>query len=106
MKRLALTLAVLIVASACSSSANYSESANSSRPTANSQTTATSSQTTQTTESVSTSIGDDGASLVPAPTIPQEGPAAPDFTMTLADGGTFTLSEQAKPVYMIFWAEW
>ena len=37
-----------------------------------------------------------------------EGPLAPDFTLDLgADGAeAFVLSEEAKPVYMIFWAEW
>jgi len=35
-----------------------------------------------------------------------EGPPAPDFTMALASGETFTLSNEQKPVYMIFWAEW
>ncbi len=35
-----------------------------------------------------------------------EGPAAPDFTLALGDGGTYTLSEGAKPVYLVFWAEW
>ena len=36
-----------------------------------------------------------------------EGPAAPDFTLTLGTGSdTFTLSDEAKPVYMVFWAEW
>jgi hypothetical protein len=24
----------------------------------------------------------------------------------LGDGGTYTLSEGEKPVYMVFWAEW
>lgn len=33
-------------------------------------------------------------------------PAAPDFTLALGDGGSFTLSEGAKPVYLVFWAEW
>ena len=33
-------------------------------------------------------------------------PAAPDFTLELGDGGTYTLSEGAKPVYLVFWAEW
>ena len=33
-------------------------------------------------------------------------PAAPDFSLPLADGGTYTLSEGSKPVYMVFWAEW
>ena len=35
-----------------------------------------------------------------------EGPVAPDFSLVLADGSTFTLSEGTKPVYMVFWAEW
>lgn len=33
-------------------------------------------------------------------------PLAPDFTLALGDGGTYTLSEGASPVYLIFWAEW
>jgi cytochrome oxidase Cu insertion factor (SCO1/SenC/PrrC family) len=35
-----------------------------------------------------------------------DGPAAADFTLALGDGSTFTLSEEQKPVYLIFWAEW
>lgn len=35
-----------------------------------------------------------------------DGPAAPDFSLVLSDGSTFVLSEAAKPVYMVFWAEW
>ncbi len=31
---------------------------------------------------------------------------APDFTLELGDGGSFTLSETNRPVYLIFWAEW
>ena len=31
---------------------------------------------------------------------------APDFTLELGTGGTFTLSESDKPVYLVFWAEW
>jgi peroxiredoxin len=38
--------------------------------------------------------------------VPPDGEAAPDFTLALGDGGTFTLSDEQKPVYMIFWAEW
>ncbi len=42
-----------------------------------------------------------------ATTVPTvEGPAAPDFTLALGDGGEFTLSAEQKPVYMVFWAEW
>jgi hypothetical protein len=33
-------------------------------------------------------------------------PLAPDFTLALGDGGSYTLSEGAKPVYLVFWAEW
>lgn len=32
--------------------------------------------------------------------------AAPDFSLQLGSGGTFTLSEEARPVFMVFWAEW
>ncbi|NNF63737.1 MAG: hypothetical protein HKN07_05695 [Acidimicrobiia bacterium] len=35
-----------------------------------------------------------------------EGAPAPDFRLALADGSDFVLSDEAKPVYMIFWAEW
>lgn len=31
---------------------------------------------------------------------------APDFSLELGDGGTFTLSEETRPVFMVFWAEW
>jgi hypothetical protein len=33
-------------------------------------------------------------------------PAAPDFSLELGDGGTYTLSAGEKPVYLVFWAEW
>lgn len=33
-------------------------------------------------------------------------PLAPDFTLELDDGGSYTLSEGEKPVYLVFWAEW
>jgi hypothetical protein len=31
---------------------------------------------------------------------------APDFTLELGDGGSYTLSDGEKPVYLVFWAEW
>ena len=37
---------------------------------------------------------------------PPEGPAARDFTLALEPSGEFVLSQEVKPVYMIFWAEW
>lgn len=37
---------------------------------------------------------------------PLEGPVAPNFTLALATGEDFVLADAAKPVYMVFWAEW
>lgn len=34
------------------------------------------------------------------------GPSAPNFSLALDDGSTFVLSDAAKPVYIVFWAEW
>lgn len=44
------------------------------------------------------------SSAPPPPAV--DGPPAPDFTIALADGSSFTLSAEEKPVYMVFWAEW
>ena len=35
-----------------------------------------------------------------------EGPAAPDFVFALADGSSFSLRDEQKPVYLVFLAEW
>ncbi len=35
-----------------------------------------------------------------------DGPTAADFTIDLNKTGSFTLSEEARPVYLVFWAEW
>ena len=40
------------------------------------------------------------------PSLQVDGPAAPDFTFALADGSSFSLSDEQKPVYLVFWAEW
>lgn len=34
------------------------------------------------------------------------GEPAPDFSLALGDGSTFTLSDTDRPVYLVFWAEW
>ena len=60
-------------------------------------------------ESPATTSGEDAqtASAPDAPsTTMSDRPLAPDFTLALADGGEFTLSETSKPVYLVFWAEW
>lgn len=45
-------------------------------------------------------------STTSAPAADPDAQAAPDFTLELGTGGEFALSEEAKPVYMVFWAEW
>ena len=35
-----------------------------------------------------------------------DGPAAPDFELALDGGSRFVLSDEVKPVYLVFWAEW
>jgi hypothetical protein len=35
-----------------------------------------------------------------------EGREAPDFTLDLADGSTFTLSAEQRATFLVFWAEW
>jgi hypothetical protein len=44
-----------------------------------------------------------GYGAAPATTVAA---AAPDFTLALGAGGTFRLSEEKNPVYLLFWAEW
>lgn len=56
---------------------------------------------------LTTESGEDTSTSAPgATTTTSDRPMAPDFTLELGDGGTYTLSEGAKPVYLVFWAEW
>lgn len=48
----------------------------------------------------------DTTSTEPEKTTRSDRQRAPDFTLQLGDGGTYTLSEGDKSVYLIFWAEW
>lgn len=59
---------------------------------------------TTSTTSASTSASDGEAPAETAPSV--AGPPAPDFSLVLGDGGDFTLSDEQKPVYLVFWAEW
>jgi hypothetical protein len=105
MTRFSLFFAFLILVGACSSRDDAVLTTDIA-PAADIGTTSTTVTTAEDTSTTRDSMGDSGASLVPNATIAPEGPAAPDFTIALGDGGSFTLSEEAKPVYMIFWAEW
>ncbi|NHZ70745.1 MAG: hypothetical protein GWP18_03805 [Proteobacteria bacterium] len=82
MKRLALFAAVMVLAAACASAAP------------------------QDTSTDSTPAPNSAESNGGGPASDTAAPVAPDFTMALADGGSFTLYDEQKPVYMIFWAEW
>jgi hypothetical protein len=105
MMRFALFLAFLTLVAACSSTDDAVPTTYIA-PAADTGATAATVAPAEDSSTTGDSIGDSGASLVPNETISPEGPAAPDFTIALGDGGSFTLSEEAKPVYMIFWAEW
>ena len=46
------------------------------------------------------------AATTTVPRVRPEGRDAPDFTLALGEGGTLTLSEEHRPVFLLFWAEW
>ena len=56
--------------------------------------------------SVPISSSPDTVTSFPETKPPPEGPTARDFTLALEPSGEFVLSDEVKPVYMIFWAEW
>ena len=102
-----LLIAVAFVAAACGDAGTPETATSAAGPTAP----ATS----------STSTPDSGTSIVPATTPGTtaaedpaaavttnfDGPPAPDFFMTLENRSSgFQLSDEQKPVYMVFWAEW
>jgi hypothetical protein len=92
-----LTLSALVVAvSACSSAATETSTSSSTATTVaeGAATTTTAVATTVTTAEAGTTE------------TTSDRPVAPDFTLQLGDGGTYTLSEGSKPVYLVFWAEW
>lgn len=88
MKRIILLLAITVVAAACASAGEESAAAGADAP-----------PTTQAESSAATSPNPSGGAK-------PEGPDAPNFTLALATGDSFTLYDEQKPVYMIFWAEW
>ena len=91
MRRLTFWLACLSLGlAACSQSATPTEQS-------------TSAGTVQTT----TATSSPAVEAPVAPTTTDSGrPVAPDFSLELGNGGTYTLSEAARPVYLVFWAEW
>ena len=62
---------------------------------------------TSTTAAVTTTIpsGNPGATTT-TPRVRPDGEDAPDFSLALGEGGTFILSKETRPVFLLFWAEW
>jgi hypothetical protein len=109
MGRLLIVLA--LVAAACGDS----EAGSTIAPTANVGTTSTpngSPADDQVDDAVEqTPVGDSGDSASAATTstttrVRPDGRDAPDFALALGQGGEFRLSDEERPVYMVFWAEW
>ncbi|MEA2000674.1 MAG: hypothetical protein U9N84_02110 [Actinomycetota bacterium] len=68
-----------------------------------------SSEAAATPSTVSTATTDTDPAATPITTAASpsfDGPPAPDFELVLADGSVFRLSDEQKPVYVVFWAEW
>ncbi|MEX1038554.1 MAG: hypothetical protein WDZ96_06845 [Acidimicrobiia bacterium] len=95
MRKLVLACSFLLAASACAG-----DSGSTTSTPGESDTTTTVAGTTSTpgSEDTTTTVGD-------TPTT-SDRELAPDFTLELGEGGSYTLSDGARPVYLVFWAEW
>lgn len=103
LRPLVLLIASLAVVAAACSTPESAETSTTSDPDPSSTTVAPSNGDPSSTTTTGQE-GTDGGTEAPKP--PPDGPPAPDFTMALESGGSFTLSEATEPVYMVFWAEW
>lgn len=100
MKRLFLILSVFaLIASACAGSTVAGDDTPAS-------TTPSSTASEDSTDPISSTSPADGDTAAEEAKPLPEGPAAPDFTLALEPNGEFVLSQEVKPVYMVFWAEW
>jgi len=100
-RMLLVITAFAFVVGACSNGGDAASTTEGSTPT-----------TTQPADPATSAAGGDGGAAATtttpdgATTTLSDRPLAPDFTLELGDGGSYTLSEGAKPVYLVFWAEW
>lgn len=96
--RKVLFAALLLVVGACATSGGTAGSTSS---------TAIGTSSTDADSPETTALSGPTSSIAPGETATtSDRQKAPDFTLELGDGGTYTLSEGEKPVYMVFWAEW
>jgi hypothetical protein len=113
MRKLIVSVSVALAAAACGGSTQPASTATESIA-APQTTEATSSQPTTTVEPSATTADpapeggeESDAAETAEPAAPSfDGPPAPDFELELSDGSTFRLSDEQKPVYIVFWAEW
>jgi hypothetical protein len=108
MKRLLLVLAVLaLVAAACSSSSvGGTPETSGADVVAPSATTETAPDEPSADSSAAPTTPSETATTSSGVEPQAEGPPARDFTLALEPTGEFVLSQEVKPVFMIFWAEW
>lgn len=97
LRRIALLLAIGMVAASCAT-AELAPAEPSTAPPSSTSATQASSTTGATQGSAETTPN------IPAPD--PNRPLAPDFELALGSGGTYVLSEDTRPVYLVFWAEW
>ncbi|MGI9666507.1 MAG: hypothetical protein ACR2N2_05320 [Acidimicrobiia bacterium] len=109
MKRVLITAAVAmsLFVAACSAPAATDEPAATTTPSAPSDPEATTSSSVVSDDAEEPNTDSSSSTTVDERPLP-EGPAAADFTLALGqDRATeFVLSQETKPVFMVFWAEW
>ncbi len=108
MRKLILAAVFALVVAACGGDA---EPVSSAAPSPSTEATDSSPSSTAETTSPEVSEEEPAATVAPGestdasePSV--DGPPAPVFELALSDGSTFRLSDEEKPVYMVFWAEW
>jgi hypothetical protein len=108
MRNAALLAALALIAAACGGSADLAQTPSTVATTAAPVAQADSEQAASTTDAPVLDNAEQAGSPDPtsAPSPSFDGPPAPDFELALGDGGTFRLSDEQKPVYVVFWAEW
>lgn len=114
MKRSLLLVATLaLIAAACAGTtvedAAGSSEGNVAQSTSSSSTSSSTAPSTDTSPTTDGSTSDDTTSSTVSESASKpvpEGPEAPDFTLALEPSGEFVLSQEVKPVFMVFWAEW
>lgn len=98
--RILVSLISILALAACSSGAGSTSTTGDTTPaTSVANDTETTAMTTDPVETTTTSAAGNTRA-------DSDRPLAPDFTLELGEGGSYTLSEEARPVYLVFWAEW